>query len=120
VKVKFDHATINDGPDQAHGYAIVTSNKSYHGVGHHQGYPQGIGLRSKVKGDFLWFRDGDKTYLIQDPALMAKVDAAGRPSTASASRWTRRARRWRPGQNHERHRRGNEHRRECIQPPGRA
>jgi hypothetical protein len=77
VKVKFDHATINDGPDQAHGYAIVTSNKSYHGVGHHQGYPQGIGLRSKVKGDFLWFRDGDKTYLIQDPALMPRLMPLG-------------------------------------------
>jgi hypothetical protein len=32
-----------------------------------------------VKGDFLWFRDGDKTYLIQDPALIAKVDAAWAP-----------------------------------------
>ena len=36
-------------------------------------------LRERVKGDFLWFREGDKTYLIQDAAVLAKVDAAWTP-----------------------------------------
>ncbi|WP_229257174.1 biotin/lipoyl-containing protein [Duganella callida] len=36
-------------------------------------------LRDSVKGDFLWFRDGDKTYLIRDPAVMARLEEAWQP-----------------------------------------
>ena len=37
-------------------------------------------LRARVKGDFLWYRDGDKAYLIQDPALLAKASEAWTPA----------------------------------------
>ena len=33
-------------------------------------------LREHVKGDFLWFRDGGKSYLVQDPAIIAQADAS--------------------------------------------
>lgn len=35
--------------------------------------------RRHVKGDFLWFREGGQAYYIQDPAVLAKVDAAWAP-----------------------------------------
>jgi beta-lactamase regulating signal transducer with metallopeptidase domain len=37
-------------------------------------------LRRAVSGDFIWFRDGDKAYLIQDPALIAKVRQVWEPA----------------------------------------
>ncbi|MBP1207151.1 beta-lactamase regulating signal transducer with metallopeptidase domain [Duganella sp. 1411] len=37
-------------------------------------------LRRSVRGDFVWFRDGDKAYLIQDPAFIAKVQQVWEPA----------------------------------------
>ena len=36
-------------------------------------------LQHSVKGDFVWTRDGEKTYLVQDPAIIARIDAAWQP-----------------------------------------
>lgn len=38
-------------------------------------------VKSSVKGDFIWFRDGGKSYVIQDPATLAKVTEAWQPTT---------------------------------------
>jgi beta-lactamase regulating signal transducer with metallopeptidase domain len=66
--------------DDSKGYAIVRANKDSSTVSANTSDIRKVSsLREKVKGDFVWFRDGDKTYLIQDPALMAKIDAAWAP-----------------------------------------
>lgn len=36
-------------------------------------------LRSHIKGDFLWFRDDGKSYVIQDPEVLARARAAWAP-----------------------------------------
>jgi len=36
-------------------------------------------LKRSVKGDFLWFRDGGKEYIVQDPATLQRMDAAWAP-----------------------------------------
>lgn len=36
-------------------------------------------VRSKVKGDFIWFRDNGHGYVIQDPATLVKARAAWAP-----------------------------------------
>ena len=35
--------------------------------------------RRRIGGDFLWFRDGNQAYYIQDPATLARVTAAWAP-----------------------------------------
>ncbi len=35
--------------------------------------------RSRIGGEFLWFRDGGKAYYVQDPAVLARVTAAWAP-----------------------------------------
>jgi beta-lactamase regulating signal transducer with metallopeptidase domain len=66
--------------DDSKGYAIVRANKDSITVSANTRDIRMVSsLRDKVKGDFVWFRDGDKTYLIQDPALMAKIDSAWAP-----------------------------------------
>jgi hypothetical protein len=41
-----------------------------------------IGIRSKLSGDFLWFRRGGKAYLVQDPALLEEAYALFKPLRA--------------------------------------
>ncbi len=36
-------------------------------------------LRARYSGDFLWFRRGDKTYVIRDPRLLARAEAFFEP-----------------------------------------
>jgi hypothetical protein len=36
-------------------------------------------VRKHIKGDFLWFRDDGKSYVIQDPEVLAKARAAWAP-----------------------------------------
>ncbi|WP_343730028.1 M56 family metallopeptidase [Duganella sp.] len=80
ANVKFDHAVINDGPDRGGSYAIVRSNQEAITVSATtQDIRKVAALREKVKGNFLWFRDGDKSYLIQDPAVLAQIDAVWVP-----------------------------------------
>lgn len=37
-------------------------------------------MRQAFKSDFIWFREGDKAYVIQDPAIVAKASEAWEPS----------------------------------------
>eukprot|EP01032_Pedospumella_encystans_P024251 gene24251-27433_t len=39
-------------------------------------------LEGTVKGDFIWYRDGNQAWLIKDPALLAKATAAWAPADA--------------------------------------
>jgi len=39
-------------------------------------------LKRSVKGDFLWFRDGGKEYVVQDPAALKRVADAWAPIEA--------------------------------------
>ena len=36
--------------------------------------------KTKVHGDFVWVRRGDRAYVVQDPAIVAKVVAAWKPA----------------------------------------
>lgn len=36
-------------------------------------------LQRSVKGDFFWFRDGGKEYIVQDPAALKRMDDAWAP-----------------------------------------
>lgn len=38
--------------------------------------------RAKRDADFVWYRQGDKTYLIQDPAVLARLRKLGEPMDA--------------------------------------
>lgn len=42
--------------------------------------------RRSLQGDFLWFRRGDKSYVVQDPALLAKATEAWKPTEALSVR----------------------------------
>jgi predicted nucleic acid-binding Zn-ribbon protein len=39
-------------------------------------------LQTKIDGDFLWFRTGDKSYVVRDPAVLARARAAWEPLDA--------------------------------------
>lgn len=43
-------------------------------------------LRASVKGDFVWYRDGGTSYLVQDAALLAKVRQVWKPVDAMSAR----------------------------------
>src|SRR5471032_1864023 len=63
------------------GYALVDGGKdSITMVGSNLDGEQVKRLKSSVKGSFLWFRDQGKAYLLQDPALLARIDAAWQPT----------------------------------------
>lgn len=69
--------------DDNTGYAIVRANKDAITVSASiRDIRKVASLRDKVKGDFVWFRDGDKTYLLQDPGAIARIEAAWEPVNA--------------------------------------
>lgn len=39
-------------------------------------------LQARIAGDFLWFRNGDKSYVVRDPAVLARARAAWEPLDA--------------------------------------
>jgi hypothetical protein len=41
--------------------------------------------RARLDGDFLWFRRGDQAYVVTDPSLVARAEAAWRDSNALGS-----------------------------------
>jgi beta-lactamase regulating signal transducer with metallopeptidase domain len=43
-------------------------------------------LRSSVKGDFVWYREGGKSYLLQDAAVLARVGEVWKPVGAISAR----------------------------------
>jgi beta-lactamase regulating signal transducer with metallopeptidase domain len=72
------HTVYGNGGDA---YALVRSGKDSITVSGQSGELSNIDrLKNKVGGDFLVFRHEGRAYLIQDPALLAKVKAAWQPA----------------------------------------
>lgn len=73
----FEHSSMPGRDGQRSGYALVHANKENITVSApYQDLSRIETARRAVKGDFIWFRDGDKAYLIQDPAAIARADEA--------------------------------------------
>ncbi|RFP22828.1 peptidase M56 [Duganella sp. BJB488] len=73
----FEHNISLSRDGQRSGYALVHANKENITVSAaYLDLSKIEAARRNVKGDFIWFRDGDKAYLIQDPAAIAKADEA--------------------------------------------
>ncbi len=65
-----------------HPYAIVrASDKGMSMSGSSEDWDEIKQARTRIGGDFLWFRENGQAWYIQDAALMAKVDAAWAPVT---------------------------------------
>jgi len=76
---KPSHRILKDGSDKQ-AYVLVQGGREGVTMSGARGDRMRVeDLRAKVKGDFLWYRDGDKAYLIQDPALLAKANEAWAP-----------------------------------------
>jgi hypothetical protein len=73
-------ATVPDTPRQDNAYALVSAaDKGMSVTGDGTDWKSLAQVRRSVGGDFLWFRDGGKSWYVQDPAVLAKVRAAWEP-----------------------------------------
>ncbi|HZV63395.1 MAG TPA: M56 family metallopeptidase [Telluria sp.] len=75
---KAERAVPRDGRDDA--YALVRATP--HGTnmsGNRADWRQVETLKRSVHGDFLWFRNGGKTYVVQDAGVLARVIDAYAP-----------------------------------------
>lgn len=65
------------------GYALIRENSE--GItmtGDHHDLPAIKAMRKTVRGDFLWVRRGEKTYVVTDPVIVAKAIEAWEPAEA--------------------------------------
>jgi beta-lactamase regulating signal transducer with metallopeptidase domain len=73
--------SYNNGKKFHQSYAVVTAGKKGFMI---SGSTDDIGAvekaRKKLSGDFLWFRRDGKTYIVQDPAVIAEVKSAWKDS----------------------------------------
>ncbi|CAN7567135.1 M56 family metallopeptidase [Massilia sp. LjRoot122] len=61
-------------------YAVVRANdKNTSMSGSSEDWDDIKEAKRRIGGDFLWFREGGQAYYIQDPSVMARVDAAWAP-----------------------------------------
>lgn len=69
---------IQSGDGEQDSYTVVSDgSSSIHGAGDFGG---DFGkARSKVHGDFIWFKHGGKSYVIDDPALVAQARQLSKP-----------------------------------------
>jgi beta-lactamase regulating signal transducer with metallopeptidase domain/phage shock protein A len=66
--------------DRVDPYAVVRANdKNTTMTGSSDDWDDIKDAKRRVQGDFLWFREGGQAYYIQDPAVLARVDAAWAP-----------------------------------------
>lgn len=71
--------SISEGAGE--GYALVDGSRDNVTMSGNDVDSQQIKqLQQTVKGQFLWFRDQGKSYTLQEPALLARVNAAWKPS----------------------------------------
>ena len=71
----------SDGPREA--YALVRAGKDSMTVsGNVSDIREADKAKRSLQGDFLWFRRGDKSYVMQDPAALARIEEAWKPSEA--------------------------------------
>jgi beta-lactamase regulating signal transducer with metallopeptidase domain/predicted nucleic acid-binding Zn-ribbon protein len=72
-----------DGSDKRQTYALVRAGQDgIKMIGDWRDHKEVERLRKTVTGDFLWVRRDDRRYLIQDPALLAQVEQAWKPTDA--------------------------------------
>lgn len=77
-KPGFHHITLRPGRED--GYALVgDGEKGAAMTGSSADWDAIKQLRRSVKGEFLWFRDGGKSWIVQDPDTLAKARAAWAP-----------------------------------------
>lgn len=69
------------GPREA--YALVRAGKDSMTVSGNVGdIREADKARRSIQGDFLWFRRGSESYVLQDPAMLARIEEAWKPSEA--------------------------------------
>jgi hypothetical protein len=77
-KPGFHHITLRDGRED--GYALVADGeKGAAMTGSSADWDTIKQLRRSIKGEFLWFRDGGKSWIVQDPDTLAKAREAWAP-----------------------------------------
>jgi beta-lactamase regulating signal transducer with metallopeptidase domain/predicted nucleic acid-binding Zn-ribbon protein len=69
--------TIRDSGKES--YAIVRGNNSVNMSGRSRDLRELEAIKRNVGDHFLWFKNEGKAYIVQDPALLAKVDQAWAP-----------------------------------------
>lgn len=77
------HGTLHVSGRQRDAYAVVRSGQD--GItmsGDTRDVPVIEKTREKIKGDFVWARRGEKTYVVQDPDLIARIVDSQRPMAA--------------------------------------
>jgi beta-lactamase regulating signal transducer with metallopeptidase domain len=77
-KPGFHHITLRSGGED--GYALVADGeKGAAMTGSSADWDTIKQLRHSIKGEFLWFRDGGKSWIVQDPDTLAKAREAWTP-----------------------------------------
>jgi hypothetical protein len=77
-KPAFHHITLRPGREE--GYALVgDGEKGAAMTGSSADWDVIKQLRRSIKGEFLWFRDGGKSWIVQDPDTLAKAREAWTP-----------------------------------------
>jgi hypothetical protein len=77
-KPGFHHITLRTGRED--GYALVgDGEKGAAMTGSSADWDSIKQLRRSIKGEFLWFRDGGKSWIVQDPGTLAKAREAWAP-----------------------------------------
>ena len=72
------HVTQQDSREAP--YALVgEGDKGFNMTGNSADWPSIKQLKRSIKGEFLWFRDGGKTWIVQDRDTLAKAHAAWEP-----------------------------------------
>ncbi|MGJ7915670.1 M56 family metallopeptidase [Massilia sp. LXY-6] len=72
------HVTLQESRGDA--YALVgEGDQGFNMTGNSADWPSIKQLKRSVKGEFLWFRDGGKSWIVQDPDTLAKAHAAWAP-----------------------------------------
>ena len=71
---------INISMDSGDGFALVDGSRDSVTIsGSDFDGKQIKQLKQSIKGQFLWFRDQGNSYVMQDAALLARVNAAWKP-----------------------------------------
>jgi len=72
------HVTLRE--ERGDAYALVGEGEDgFSMTGNSADWSSVKQLRRSIKGEFLWFRDGGKTWIVQDPATLARAHAAWAP-----------------------------------------
>jgi hypothetical protein len=72
------HITLRE--ERGESYALVgEGDEGFNMTGNSADWSSIKQLKRSIKGEFLWFRDGGKSWIVQDPDTLAKAHAAWAP-----------------------------------------